>query len=119
MVCLSCFHFCFYRNSGFSAITSNDIPERRDAKMYVIHKMRLSPCYWKGHEHDDGFKEARETPRTGRTPAARNPRSVPRASADHLLAQARRTWLVQAGPSARKFFAAWPNRRRKNGSHPG
>ena len=41
----SVYDFYFHSVSGLSAEHAVTISQAREAKMYVIHKMQLSPCY--------------------------------------------------------------------------
>src|SRR5215469_3763362 len=81
--------FRFSVVSGLSAEHAMTISHARQMPVYLLHNIHAQSGLQLRDEQNDRLNEARQTPRTGHSPAARNPRSVPCAASNHLL---RKTW---------------------------
>src|SRR5580692_3094730 len=114
MIFIRVFIVIFLSSQRFFRRTRDDNLTNAVSEDVIATQNAMKSLLWVRDEQNTGLDEARQTPRIELAVAARNPRPVPRAAANHLHRAARGTWTDQTGPPARKFSAARTNGRRQN-----
>src|SRR5580658_2020209 len=108
--------FVLFRSSSQRLFrrTRDDNLTNAESEDVIATQNAMKSLLWVTDEQNTGLDEARQTPRIELAVAARNPRPVPRAAANHLRRAARGTWTHQTRSSARKFSPARTNGGREN-----
>src|SRR5208282_2544713 len=114
MIFIRVFILIFLSSQRLFRRTRDDNLTNAESEDVIATQNAMKSLLWVRDEQNTGLDEARQTPRIELAVAARNPRPVPRAAANHLRRAARGTWTHQTGPPARKFSAARTNGCRKN-----
>src|SRR5580658_1689934 len=123
MIFIRVFILIFLSSQRLFRRTRDDNLTNAESEDVIATQNAMKSLLWVKDEQNTGLDEARQTPRIELAVAARNPRPVPRAAANHLRRAARGTRTHQTRSSARKLSAArtnggWENRNGRRADDP-